>query len=113
MIRRPPRSTLFPYTTLYRSDCGIGPTVLKRLQDCLHGYSGPSGTVSRPRIGLRQCNEAGKNQPPGAKEFSPARKRWVKWEIDPSPFRDGTVLTDSINPRKRVQAMRKATGAKL
>src|SRR2546430_17739196 len=23
MIRRPPRSTLFPYTTLFRSDCGI------------------------------------------------------------------------------------------
>src|SRR3712207_7751172 len=24
MIRRPPRSTLFPYTTLFRSDTGIG-----------------------------------------------------------------------------------------
>src|SRR3989442_11841068 len=23
MIRRPPRSTLFPYTTLFRSSCGI------------------------------------------------------------------------------------------
>src|SRR5690554_7027510 len=23
MIRRPPRSTLFPYTTLFRSHCGI------------------------------------------------------------------------------------------
>src|SRR2546427_7603056 len=25
MIRRPPRSTLFPYTTLFRSACGTGP----------------------------------------------------------------------------------------
>src|SRR3712207_8654000 len=25
MIRRPPRSTLFPYTTLFRSDPGLGP----------------------------------------------------------------------------------------
>src|SRR2546430_12265056 len=25
MIRRPPRSTLFPYTTLFRSDCPLGP----------------------------------------------------------------------------------------
>src|SRR2546429_1515808 len=25
MIRRPPRSTLFPYTTLFRSVCGDGP----------------------------------------------------------------------------------------
>src|SRR5438445_7127884 len=24
MIRRPPRSTLFPYTTLFRSQCGVG-----------------------------------------------------------------------------------------
>src|SRR3712207_7303538 len=24
MIRRPPRSTLFPYTTLFRSGCGTG-----------------------------------------------------------------------------------------
>src|SRR3989442_12563675 len=24
MIRRPPRSTLFPYTTLFRSDYGVG-----------------------------------------------------------------------------------------
>src|SRR3712207_9328247 len=23
MIRRPPRSTLFPYTTLFRSECGM------------------------------------------------------------------------------------------
>src|ERR1041385_9381752 len=27
MIRRPPRSTLFPYTTLFRSDLGFGPRV--------------------------------------------------------------------------------------
>src|SRR5216684_5558710 len=26
MIRRPPRSTLFPYTTLFRSDCSRRPT---------------------------------------------------------------------------------------
>src|SRR5688572_31203605 len=25
MIRRPPRSTLFPYTTLFRSDHGVSP----------------------------------------------------------------------------------------
>src|SRR2546421_2865742 len=25
MIRRPPRSTLFPYTTLFRSDVGVRP----------------------------------------------------------------------------------------
>src|SRR3712207_6894139 len=28
MIRRPPRSTLFPYTTLFRSDDGVTATVV-------------------------------------------------------------------------------------
>src|SRR5437879_10634059 len=28
MIRRPPRSTLFPYTTLFRSGAGVGKTVI-------------------------------------------------------------------------------------
>src|SRR5688572_30864298 len=32
MIRRPPRSTLFPYTTLFRSDVEVS-----RLADQLHG----------------------------------------------------------------------------
>src|SRR5256886_8952544 len=27
MIRRPPRSTLFPYTTLFRSNAGRGPQI--------------------------------------------------------------------------------------
>src|SRR5256886_13266402 len=27
MIRRPPRSTLFPYTTLFRSDCNVNATL--------------------------------------------------------------------------------------
>src|SRR3712207_7697718 len=45
MIRRPPRSTLFPYTTLFRSDLraderrDLGPESLDRLEDVgvLHG----------------------------------------------------------------------------
>src|SRR5256885_10532783 len=32
MIRRPPRSTLFPYTTLFRSDDDVG-AVAERLRD--------------------------------------------------------------------------------
>src|SRR6266481_5326443 len=31
MIRRPPRSTLFPYTTLFRSRLGVGTHALRRL----------------------------------------------------------------------------------
>src|SRR5256885_5362727 len=28
MIRRPPRSTLFPYTTLFRSHCEVDPSLI-------------------------------------------------------------------------------------
>src|SRR5262245_64637217 len=39
MIRRPPRSTLFPYTTLFRSDAVTG--------DRLRKYPDPTGTRFR------------------------------------------------------------------
>src|SRR3712207_7640412 len=43
MIRRPPRSTLFPYTTLFRSD-GVGTDVGVRAgQPARHGGVGLSG----------------------------------------------------------------------
>src|SRR2546430_4826853 len=40
MIRRPPRSTLFPYTTLFRS-WRRDPTLSRRLQS-IKKYSGPN-----------------------------------------------------------------------
>src|SRR2546430_10404323 len=33
MIRRPPRSTLFPYTTLFRSPVSVSPNRLKEIED--------------------------------------------------------------------------------
>src|SRR3712207_8597042 len=42
MIRRPPRSTLFPYTTLFRSDGEAGP-------DLTHGSN---GIPAIPDLGL-------------------------------------------------------------
>src|SRR2546430_17691032 len=43
MIRRPPRSTLFPYTTLFRSD-DSAPAVSVRLQEVF-------GLADTPRLG--------------------------------------------------------------
>ena len=31
MIRRPPRSTLFPYTTLFRSDASVRPAIILKI----------------------------------------------------------------------------------
>src|SRR3712207_7206902 len=52
MIRRPPRSTLFPYTTLFRSDGGgTGEGVLAGLVD--------EEQIERPSEGLAREQEAG------------------------------------------------------
>src|SRR2546423_2029989 len=42
MIRRPPRSTLFPYTTLFRScpKCGKVTRIVKRVKDRERGIGG-------------------------------------------------------------------------
>src|SRR3989475_8258519 len=45
MIRRPPRSTLFPYTTLFRSSCRIGRGTPRRASRAL---SATTRDVSRP-----------------------------------------------------------------
>src|SRR3712207_8857177 len=44
MIRRPPRSTLFPYTTLFRSDCALGASSLTATKT-----RRPSGLTWMPR----------------------------------------------------------------
>src|SRR3712207_8002987 len=57
MIRRPPRSTLFPYTTLFRSPAGAGaPPRARRLGvGSAAGRSGDAdGAVRRPRLAFRR-----------------------------------------------------------
>src|SRR2546430_11005160 len=53
MIRRPPRSTLFPYTTLFRSPCGVidhGGVVGITDEDTIHVGE---GGIGRGTQGLR------------------------------------------------------------
>src|SRR2546426_1899894 len=50
MIRRPPRSTLFPYTTLFRSRGPHGPVPHARLRRAVgHGARGRGRRGPRPR----------------------------------------------------------------
>src|SRR5258708_15024567 len=44
MIRRPPRSTLFPYTTLFRSDLRDR----RQIEDAAHGRAGVAGEIRVP-----------------------------------------------------------------
>src|SRR5438477_4470908 len=47
MIRRPPRSTLFPYTTLFRSVKNDKPTISMSLSHCIHQTLNSKATGSR------------------------------------------------------------------
>src|SRR5690349_23084607 len=52
MIRRPPRSTLFPYTTLFRSVVGE-----RLVQGVARGDGGAAGALHQPRPGHRDRSE--------------------------------------------------------
>src|SRR2546422_2567547 len=50
MIRRPPRSTLFPYTTLFRSETTAGGV---EVEHALHQLrTAPVGEPARDRVGI-------------------------------------------------------------
>src|SRR3712207_7565671 len=63
MIRRPPRSTLFPYTTLFRSKVVVGGEAVRVLErqlgladpaqpvECLHRQRGLSGAQPSAQLG--------------------------------------------------------------
>src|SRR3712207_7821719 len=50
MIRRPPRSTLFPYTTLFRSACGRSPAagLAERMAPHIHRLQAENRAVAAP-----------------------------------------------------------------
>src|SRR2546422_1851658 len=52
MIRRPPRSTLFPYTTLFRSRAAV-----ERRRRCRRKTSAPDGRERRSPPRRRPCRE--------------------------------------------------------
>src|SRR3989442_15632834 len=58
MIRRPPRSTLFPYTTLFRSEILRGPRDAVFVRRAIHDRLGQEIAVSRRR--RRQPLERGR-----------------------------------------------------
>src|SRR5258706_5868334 len=62
MIRRPPRSTLFPYTTLFRSRTSMLPVVIltssKEEQDLLQSYRNGANSYVRKPVDFNEFIEA-------------------------------------------------------
>src|SRR3712207_8650704 len=52
MIRRPPRSTLFPYTTLFRSVNIIEPYVVEEPVDVVYHLASPASPIDYLRLPL-------------------------------------------------------------
>src|SRR3712207_8135985 len=50
MIRRPPRSTLFPYTTLFRSAAVVGPALFLAALPVFLSVDDPFGEMSAPAV---------------------------------------------------------------
>src|SRR2546429_9165819 len=84
MIRRPPRSTLFPYTTLFRSPAGPGEA--SPVRDPVGGrrdLAGVRGTRDRTaRADLRQAG--GRHQGAAAGEHRTARLRPRAAPVEPA-----------------------------
>src|SRR3712207_7279045 len=78
MIRRPPRSTLFPYTTLFRSA----------------ERDGPTGVVS-PRRGDYACWGGGSPDPGRTRLDGPTIRQRRPEHRDPSGDRKSTSLNSS------------------
>src|SRR5258707_8073972 len=52
MIRRPPRSTLFPYTTLFRSTLAVSPAIGSAPPNTRRGRAGESALLDDPGIAV-------------------------------------------------------------
>src|SRR2546429_6585694 len=78
MIRRPPRSTLFPYTTLFRSG-----RRLLGLTDLLHRVAEPAHGLLHERIARRDRKSTRLNSSHGYISYAVfclKKKKWIKTE---------------------------------
>src|SRR5258708_15946400 len=92
MIRRPPRSTLFPYTTLFRSRSCRRSTPVRTPGSLRSSCSPPSSPTSRPR-------------PDSRASASPAPGRWTRSEEHTSELQspDHLVCRLLLEKKKKTQ----------
>src|SRR3712207_8342965 len=102
MIRRPPRSTLFPYTTLFRSawlDCIISSASSAVSLGLLY-YVAPLPVESRPRLCMRRRGEL-----KGSGE-GPSRSEWGRSEEHTSELQSRQYLVCRLLLEKKHKMLR-------
>src|SRR2546427_8325259 len=93
MIRRPPRSTLFPYTTLFRSD---------RLVRSHGAALDPGGTPGPSQVSFHQCD-----RPPACRR---ARFRGVRSEEHTSELQSqSNLVCRLLLEKKKINTRRTAS----
>src|SRR2546422_11195513 len=97
MIRRPPRSTLFPYTTLFRSCCPKSGNSLEECEDaCAHRQT-------RTPVGIRVAVADGATESSFAKLWAALlAESYVRSEVD------GTEFFARLKPARRLWRRRLA-----
>src|SRR2546430_2874153 len=96
MIRRPPRSTLFPYTTLFRSGLGLALELRLLDLDAEHAVESLADVVAREReLFLLQ----------GAVLLRPLVDRAGERRLEAGEVRAAFVRVDVIHERERVFAV--------
>src|SRR3712207_7699792 len=100
MIRRPPRSTLFPYTTLFRSWRGA---VMSPAQNCLRGRDGRLGRRFAGRGNIRTVLPT---RPPRTPEASPDDARQARSEEHTSELQSRQYLVCRLLLEKKNNKMK-------
>src|SRR3712207_211108 len=118
MIRRPPRSTLFPYTTLFRSSLAVGEQGAQRVWP-----QGPGGQPAQdgadlwPRAKDRQagCPEVGSSCPSGPQAALAvgASGRGISGAPSAHPLTRGAGPLSRSAHQSRVRGTVKSFGARL
>src|SRR2546426_2360729 len=94
MIRRPPRSTLFPYTTLFRSQRRAGGVSLEVLR---RGHRADTVLTGAAQRAVRRGQEIGTLEPPVAEQL---RIEWRHDDAFPSPV--GLLLRQALEEMNEI-----------
>src|SRR5207248_4885700 len=94
MLRRPPRSTLFPYTTLFRSSC-FGERPFGKRKD---GSAAGPGPAAEPSRSEEHTSELQSPYDLVCRLLLEKKKKRIQSRIDKSSIR-GILVVDKINVR--------------